>query len=368
MVWHSGVNIMLADVYERSLRGEITKKDALDLIGGNPFELFDTANELRKEIVGDEVTYVVNRLVDITDRCIIGCEFCSFRNNVGYMMTPEQVLESVGEAKKIDATEVCLIAGIVPALNVEYYCDLFRSIKKKYDIGIHALSPAEVYHAAKFSGRTTAEALAAFREAGLDTLTGASAEILVDSVRKQICPRKITTQQWVDIIEEAHVLGIRTTSTIMYGTIETWEDRVDHMLILRDIQRKTHGFTEFIPLTFMHENNRLSGRSIGATGIDDLKLHALARVIFGPDIPNIQVSWIKMGTKLSQVALDCGANDFGGTMMEDKISVAGGSSHGEYLSRDDFSGLIRAIGRTPRERDTLYRDVRAGAKASGYPV
>ena len=356
---------MLSDTYDRSLKGDITREDALELIEGNPFELFDTANELRKEISGDEITFVVNRLVDITDRCIIGCEFCSFRNNIGYMMTPEQVLDSVGEAKKIDATEVCLIAGVVPTLNVEYYCDLFRAIKEKYDISIHALSPAEVYHAAKFSGMTTSEALAAFRDAGLDTLTGASAEILVDSVREKICPRKVTTRQWIDIITEAHGLGIRTTSTIMYGTIESWENRIDHMLILRDIQRKTHGFTEFIPLTFMHENNSLSDLSIGASGIDDLKLHALARVIFGRDIPNIQVSWIKMGTKLSQVALCAGANDFGGTMMEDKISVAGGSSHGEYLSRDDFVGLIKAIGRVPRERNTLYQDVKPGAKVSG---
>lgn len=355
---------MLSDIYERSLSGDITKEDARELVDGNPFELFDTANELRKAIVGDEVTFVVNRLVDITDRCIIGCAFCSFRNHIGYMMTPEQVLASVGEAKTIDATEVCLIAGVLPELNVEYYCSLFKAIKEKYNIRIHALSPAEVFHAAKYSGMSTFDALDAFRKAGLDTLTGASAEILVDSVREKICPRKVTTQQWVDIITEAHQLGIRTTSTIMYGTIETWEDRIEHMFILRDIQRKTHGFTEFIPLTFMHENNHLSDQSIGANGLDDLKLHALARVIFGRDIPNIQVSWIKMGTKLSQVALCAGANDFGGTMMEDKISVAGGSSHGEYLSREDLIGLIRAIGRIPRERNTLYQDVKSCARAS----
>ncbi len=348
---------MLKDVYERSLAGKITKKDALELIKGNPFELFDTANELRRTICGEEVTFVVNRLVDITDRCIIGCAFCSFRNNIGYTMTPDQVLESVGEAKKIDATEVCLIAGVMPFLNVEYYCDLFKDIKSKYDISIHALSPAEVYHAAKFSDVTTAEALAAFKNAGLDTLTGASAEILVDSVREKICPRKVTTQQWVDIITEAHGLGIKTTSTIMYGTIETWEDRIEHMFILRDIQRKTHGFTEFIPLTFLHENNRLSGESIGASGIEDLQLHALARVIFGRDIPNIQASWVKMGIKLAQVVLCCGANDFGGTMMEDRISIAAGASHGDYQSKEQLIQYIKAIGRVPVERNTQYERV-----------
>jgi len=356
---------MLSDIYERSLSGDITKEDARELVDGNPFEFFDTANELRKEIVGDEITFVVNRLVEVTDHCMIGCHFCSFRNHIGFKLTTEQILESVGKAKKIDATEICLISGVMPYMTVDYYCDLFKAIKAKYDIMIHALSPMEVYYAANASNVTPYEALDAFRKAGLDTMTGASAEILVDSVREKICPKKVSTKIWADIITDAHRLGVRTTSSIMYGTVETWEDRIEHMFILRDIQRKTRGFTEFIPLTFMHENNRLSNQSIGANGLDDIKLHALARVIFGRDIPNIQVSWIKMGTKLSQVALCAGANDFGGTMMEDKISVAGGSSHGEYLSREDLIGLITAIGRTPRERNTLYQDVKPGTGAAG---
>lgn len=345
---------MRKDIYERSLAGDITREDALRLLEGNPFELLDTANELRKEIVGDEVTFVVNRLVEVTDRCMIGCDFCSFRNHVGFRLTTDEILDRVGEAKGIGATELCLISGVMPYMTVDYYCDLFRAVKSRYDIMIHALSPMEVYHSAKVSGVTPAEALAAFRDAGLDTMTGASAEILVDEVRKRICPRKVTTKQWVDIIRDAHGLGIRTTASIMYGTVETWGDRIDHMLLLRDIQRDTGGFTEFIPLTFMHENNRLSDQSIGASGMDDLCLHALARVIFGRDLPNIQVSWVKMGIKLSQAVLCAGANDFGGTMIEDKISVAGGSGHGEYLSRDSFVRLIGAIGRVPVERNTLY--------------
>ncbi len=348
---------MLKDVYQRSLAGQITKDDAMRLLEGNPFELFDTADALRKEIVGDAVTFVANRLVDITDRCVIGCEFCSFRNNIGYEMTTEEVLESIGEARAIGATEVCLISGVLPKMNVDYYCNLFRAIKGKYDIMIHALSPMEVFYAAKVSKVTTSEALRAFKAAGMDTMTGASAEILVDSVRAKICPRKVSTADWVRITTEAHELGIRTTSTIMHGTVETWEDRIDHMMLLRDIQRKTHGFTEFIPLTFMHENNRLTDISQGASGMEDLMVHAIARVIFGRDIPNIQVSWPKMGVKLSQVALNCGANDFGGTMMEDKITTAGGSRYGEYMSREQIAHIIRAIGRVPRERNTLYESV-----------
>ncbi len=348
---------MLKDVYQRSLAGQITKNDAIRLLDGNPFELFDTADALRKEIVGDEVTFVANRLVEITDRCVVGCEFCSFRNNIGFELTTEDVLKSIGEAKEIGATEVCLISGVLPKLNVEYYCDLFRAIKSEHDIMIHALSPMEVFYAAKSSGVSTSEALRAFREAGMDTMTGASAEILVDSVRARICPRKVSTADWVRITTEAHKLGIRTTSTIMHGTVETWEDRIDHMMLLRDIQRETHGFTEFIPLTFMHENNRLTDISQGASGMEDLMVHAIARVIFGRDIPNIQVSWPKMGVKLSQVALSCGANDFGGTMMEDKITTAGGSKYGEYMSREQIAQIIKAIGRVPRERNTLYESV-----------
>jgi FO synthase subunit 2 len=348
---------MLKDVYEKSLAGGITRDDALALLNVNPFELFDTANQLRKEIVGEEVTFVANRLVDITDRCIIGCDFCSFRNSIGYEMTRDEILKSIGEAKAVGATEVCLIAGVLPKLNVEYYCDLFRAIKSEYDIMIHALSPMEVFYAAKTSGVSTEEALRKFKEAGMDTLTGASAEILIEPVRAKICPKKVSVADWSRIVMEAHELGIRTTSTIMHGTIETWEDRIDHMLLIRDIQRKTHGFTEFIPLTFMHENNKLSRVSTGATGIEDLQVHAIARIIFGRDIPNIQVSWTKMGVKLSQVALCCGANDFGGTMMEDLITVAGGAKHGDNMTKEAICQAIKAIGRVPRERNTLYEYV-----------
>jgi FO synthase subunit 2 len=348
---------MLKDVYQRSLAGKISKEEAMQLLQGNQFELFATADALRSEIVGDAVTYVANRLVDITDRCVIGCEFCSFRNNIGYEMSTEDVLRSIGEAKAIGATEVCLISGVLPKMNVDYYCDLFRAIKAEFDIMIHALSPMEVFYAAKSSKVTTAEALKAFKAAGMDTMTGASAEILVDTVRAKICPRKVSTADWVRITTEAHELGIRTTSTIMHRTVETWEDRIEHMMLLRDLQRKTHGFTEFIPLTFMHENNRLSDVSRGASGIEDLQVHAIARVIFGRDIPNIQVSWPKMGVKLSQVALCCGANDFGGTMMEDRITTAGGSKYGDYMSREQIAQVIRAIGRVPRERNTVYGSV-----------
>ncbi len=348
---------MIDDIYERSLAGEITKEDALKLVDSNPFQLFDVADRLRQELVGDEVTFVANKAVDITDHCMIGCAFCSFRDHVGYEMTTEEVLESIEESQEINATEICLFGGIMPHMTVDYYCDLISTIKSKYDICLHALSPVEIYQTAKSSEMTTYDALKALKKAGMDTMTGASAEILVDSVREQICPKKVTTDEWVTIIKEAHSLGIPTTSTIMYGSIETWEDRIDHMMILRDIQRETGGFTELVPMTFLNQNNELGQISEGANGMEDLKVHAIARILFGKDMPNIQVSWIKMGIRASQIALCCGANDLGGTMMEDKISMAAGASDGDYLPRERMIEIIEDIGRIPVERTTTYERV-----------
>ncbi len=347
----------MTDIYERSLAGKITREDALELLNSNPFQLFDVADKLRKEIVGDEVTFVANRNIDITDSCMIECAFCSFRDSIGYEMTTEEILQSIKEAKEVGATEICLFGGIMPYMTVEYYCDLIKTIKSSFDIELHVLSPVEVYHAAEASQMSIKEALKAFKEAGLDTMTGASAEILVDEVREVICPKKVSTAQWIDIIKEAHKTGIPTTSTIMYGTVETWEDRVEHLFILRDIQRETGGFTELVPMTFLGDNNEAGNASAGASGLDDLKMHAIARVILGRDIPNIQASWIKIGTRMAQMTLCCGANDLGGTMMEDKISIAAGASHGEFLSREEMASIIKAIGRIPRERTTTYKSV-----------
>ncbi|HTX60988.1 MAG TPA: 5-amino-6-(D-ribitylamino)uracil--L-tyrosine 4-hydroxyphenyl transferase CofH [Methanobacterium sp.] len=348
----------MQDICRLSIQGDIDREDALKLVNSNPFQLFNLADRLRQEIVGDEVSFVVNRNVDITDNCMIKCNFCSFRDSIGYHMTTEEILDSIGEAVDIGASEVCLFGGVTPEMTVEYYCNLFADIKNEYSIDIHGLSPVEVYYAAQMSGVTTEEALKEFKKAGLDTMTGASAEILVDSVRAKICPNKISTEDWVKIIKEAHKTGLRSTSTIMYGTLETWEDRIDHLFILRDIQRETGGFTELVPLTFLNKNNLLGKEFSGSTGMDDLKIHAIARVIFGKDIPNIQASWIKLGTKLAQIALCCGANDLGGTMMEDKISIAAGSSHGEHLPREEMHKLITAIDRIPIERNTLYQTVK----------
>ena len=349
---------MLDDIYFKALDNEITPGMAKELIQStNQFQLFDTADNLRKEINGDVVTFVVNKAIDITDNCIIGCKFCSFCNSENYWMTNEEIMDSISHAKSVGATEICLFGGITTKMDIKYYCDLIKEIKDNYDICLHALSPEEVFQTAKNSGITTYDALKQLKDAGMDTMTGASAEILVDSVREQICPKKLKTQEWVDVIKEAHELGIKTTSTMMYGTVESWEDRIKHLFLLKEIQEETNGFTEFVPLTFLSENNELGKICNGATAIEDLKLHAISRIILGKTIPNIQVSWVKLGFKMTQMALNCGANDIGGTMFEDKISIAAGSEFGGYFPIEKIKQVITDIDRIPQERTTKYENL-----------
>jgi FO synthase subunit 2 len=346
---------MMEDIYEKSLNDDLTPKDALNLVqNANPFEIFDTADKLRQDIVGDTVTYVVNKAIDITDECIIGCKFCSFRNYENYFMTNEEILDSISQAKSVGATEICLFGGINKKMDVEYYSNLIKTIKDNYDIKLHALSPAEVYQTALNSDMDTIDVLKRLKEAGMDTMTGASAEILVDSIRNQICLHKLNTDEWVRVIKEAHTLNIPTTSTIMYGSIESWADRIEHIFLIKQIQEETGGFTEFVPMTFLGENNELGKIANGATGMEDLMMHAISRIILSKTLPNIQVSWVKLGLRMTQVALNCGANDIGGTMIEDKISTAAGGGFGGYLPVDKMKELILDIDRIPQERSTTY--------------
>lgn len=352
---------MLKDIYRRSLDGKITKRDALGLLKKSPFELFETADEVRKELVGDTVSYIINRNLNFTDQCIGTCMFCAFRNGVGFRLTTDEILKKVGEAKRYGATEVCIQGGLLPDMYLKDYVAMLKAIKGKYDIDLHAFSPMEVFHMSKLSGVSVAHSLKELKKAGLGSMPGTAAEILVDDVRKRICPGKLNTKQWEDVVTKAHEAGIPTTATIMYGHIDTWKDRVDHIFIQRDIQRKTHGFTEFVPLTFMSKNNPLGDivfsehGSVGASGLDDLRVYALARLIFGKDLINVQASWVKLGPKLAQVALHCGANDLGGTLMEEHISKLAGSTAGECMSPEELQAVIRDAGRTPRQRTTLYK-------------
>ena len=347
------------DLINRARAGECTKEDATQLTNTPLPELFGLADELRAEAVGNTVTYILNRNINFTSQCIGTCRFCAFKDPNGYRMNTSEILENVQEAVDIGATEICIQGGLLPDMRLAGYCEILESIKSRFpDIHLHSCSPMEVYHAAR-DGVGIKDALVALKDAGLDTMPGTAAEILVDHVREKICPDKLNTEEWADVIRTAHNLGIRTTATIMYGHIETTQDRIEHLFLIRDIQKETRGFTEFVPLPFMPYNNELGSEMLasgnyGITGIDDLRMHALARIVLHTHIKNIQASWVKLGTKLAQYALHCGANDLGGTLMEEKISKSAGATSGEYLAPAEFNWIIRKAGRVPAVRDTLY--------------
>jgi FO synthase subunit 2 len=332
-------------------------EDALNLYD-NPLYLFPLADRLRKKAVGDVVTYVINRNINFTNICVGTCRFCAFRKQDGFILSIPEILDKIREAISINATEVCIQGGLLPDWDINNYCEILEAIKLDFpDLHIHAFSPMEVFHAAHNSNLSIGETLSQLRTSGLDSMPGTAAEILSDRVREEICPDKLTTHEWIDVVRTAHRTGIPTTSTMMYGHIETLEERIDHMFIIRDMQKKTGGFTEFVPLPFMHLNNSLGEVDHISREREDLKLHALARVILFPYIRNIQVSWVKLGRKMAQSALNFGANDLGGTLMEENISKSAGASNGEYMAPEEFESLIRGIDRIPQQRDTLYNVV-----------
>ena len=348
---------VIEDILNESLEGkELNKKQALELMDAIDCEfhaLCNVADELRRRSVGEIVTYVSNRNVYSTNICRASCKFCSFKSDNGYVVDKQMILE---KCSRDDITEICMQGGLNPELDIEYYEDLLGSIRERFpNLHIHAFSPAEIDNLAALSGIDVVEAMERLKRSGLGTMPGTAAEILNDKVRDIICPDKIKTKRWVEIIKKAHNLGIPTTSTIMYGHVESLEDRIDHILLLREIQKETGGFTEFIPLTFIPGNTL--GREfkiMGATGVEDVKMIALSRILLNDHISNIQSAWVKLGRKLSQVMLLCGANDLGGTLFEESISKASGGIHGEYITRGELETMVEPIGRKLRQRDTLY--------------
>ncbi len=321
----------------------------------DPFETFRIADEIREKAVGDVVTFVVNRNINFTDICVNRCKFCAFRNRRRYILTLDDIKRKVREALDYGCTEVCIQGGLLPNAGLDFYVSIIEAVREvSEDIHIHAFSPMEVYHMARNSGLSIKETLKELKGSGLDSMPGTAAEILDDDVRRQICPDKITTAQWIEIVTTAHKLGIPTTATMMFGHVESWEHRIRHLLIIKEIQRKTGGFTEFIPLPFMTKNNELGRMVKGSSGFEDLLVIAISRIILYPEIKNIQASWVKLGIKLAQVALHVGANDLGGTLMEENISKSAGATSGEFLPKEEMIRIIEAAGRIPRQRDTLY--------------
>ncbi|RCV64595.1 FO synthase subunit 2 [Methanophagales archaeon] len=344
------------ELYWKVCKGEIDKADAL-FLASHPSYLFCIADELRKAEKGDAVTYVVNRNINFTNICVGDCKFCAFReeNGEGYLLSIDMVLSKVEEAVNNGATEICIQGGLHPDLVVADYCGIIERIKSAFDVHIHAYSPMEICHMATNSEMPEPEVLKALKDAGLDSIPGTAAEILDDSVREVICPGKIKTDDWIEIIKTAHRLGIPSTATILYGHIESLEERIDHLFKIRAIQKETGGFTEFVPLKFMRKNNEL-GRFVTRefTFWESAAVHALARVILHPYCVNVQASWVKLGLTEVQQMLAFGVNDLGGTLMEESISRASGSLAGEYMSPEDFEQLITDAGRRPRRRSTLY--------------
>src|SRR5688572_3030182 len=327
------------------------------------------ADEMRRRQAGDTVTFVVNRNINFTNVCIKHCGFCAFsrdhREEEGYLLPMEEVVRRAREAWDMGATEVCIQAGLPPKLDGRYYIDLTRAIKAALpDIHVHAFSPEEVLYGSVRSGLPIKDYLMELKDAGLGTLPGTSAEILDQDIRDLIARGRVTVNQWVEIITTAHALGIRTTSTIMYGHVETPAHWVHHMALLRSIQKDTGGFTEFVPLSLIHSEAPMYGKKLvpgvrpGASGVEVVRMHALARLLLGPVIPNIQASWVKEGPKLTQLLLDAGANDMGGTLINESISTSAGAQFGQLVGPSELCRIIRDAGRVPAERDTLYRIVR----------
>ena len=346
----------VSEILDKALSDkEITAPEGLRLYNttGLDFHLVGlVADEIRKRRVGDTVTYVVNRNINFTNVCIKQCGFCAFsrdfREEEGYFLPTEEIVRRSKEAYQLGATEVCIQAGLPTDMEGDLYEKICREIKKEIpDIHIHGFSPEEVLYGATRSKKTIREYLKKLKESAENT--------------QQISPGRISVKDWIEVIKTAHNLGINTTSTMMFGHVETLEDRVNHIVKIREIQKETGGFTEFVPLNFIHSEAPMykhqlhEGIRQGGSGNDVLLTHAIARIMLNGYINNIQMSWVKEGQKMSQLLLMWGANDFGGTLINESISTSAGSEHGQLIRPKEIRRLAREIGRVPAERNTSYK-------------
>lgn len=361
---------IVAGALDRALSDkDVSVDEAIALFDSTGLEmnlLVAVADELRRKAVGDAVTYVVNRNINFTNVCIKQCGFCAFsrdfREEEGYFLPNEEIVRRAKEAASLGATEVCIQAGLPPKMDGHLYVDICNAVKKELpDIHIHAFSPEEVLYGAVRSESKTGDYLKMLKEAGVGSLPGTAAEILDQPLRDTISPGRIKVSEWVSIIKQAHSIGIPTTSTIMYGHIENSRHKAEHIALLREIQKETHGFTEFVPLSFVHteapmySHHTVANIRSGADGLEVVKMHAVARVMLNGHIPNIQVSWVKEGARMSQMLLNAGVNDFGGTLINESISTAAGAQHGQLMRPREIRQLIRSAGRVPAQRSTSYK-------------
>jgi FO synthase len=372
---------IVVDLAAKAMDGVgLDEREVTTLFGvrGIDFEyVCDAANRLRQKVNGDVVTYAVNRNINYTNICGYKCRFCAFSKGkthealrgTPYDLDLEEVSRRVVEAWDRGATEVCMQGGIHPDYTGETYLELCRTVKRAVpDMHIHAFSSLEVQQGAATLGISIREFLTRLKEAGLSTLPGTAAEILDDEVRDVLCHDKLNTQEWLEVMETAHQVGFRTTSTIMFGHIERPEHWARHLLRIRALQARTGGFTEFVPLPFVHMEAPMYLKGMarkGPTFREAVLMHAVARLALHPMLTNIQVSWVKLGREGLKLCLNAGANDMGGTLMNESISRAAGTEHGQELPPGDMETLIRSLGRTPRQRNTTYGPVSAERQTAG---
>ena len=354
-------------ILTKSLDEAISVEEAnhlMNIKGSDLYPLIATADYLRSKIVGDDVTFINNCNINFTNICTVRCGFCAFGKDAddpdAYILNDEQILAKAQGAVEKGAHEFCVMGGVLPDADIEYYEHLLHLLKGEYpDVMIHGFSPTMIRDAAVLSGMDMAEAFERLKSAGLDTLPGTAAEILTDRSREIICPEKVSVKEWIDTVRTAHEVGIPGSATIMYGHVETLEERVEHIDVIRQLQEETHGFTEFIPMTFMHEYSPIfleGQRNLGASGTEDLKLYAVSRLMLRDLIPNIQVSWVKMGFRFAQVVLTAGANDLGGTLGGDELSEASGAPDGVEASIETLDSMVKNLGRNPIERNSKYTE------------
>src|SRR5215217_3498570 len=367
------IDPIISNIINKIIDGNnISESETLELFNSRGLELnliVTVANYLCKRKKGDLVTYVINRNINFTNVCIKRCGFCAFsrdfREEEGYYLPIEEILRRAKEAEKLGATEICIQAGLPPKMDGYLYVDICKAIKKELpDIHIHAFSPEEILYASLKSNTSIHDYLKMLKEVGIGSLPGTSAEILVKEIRNKISPGRITVEDWVKVITTAHKLDIPTTSTIMYGHMETVEDIVTHLSILKKIQKETNHFTEFVPLSFIHTESPMYNLGLipkmrgGAGGVEVIKMHAISRIFFNQSIKNIQVSWVKEGQKLSQIILGCGANDMGGCLINESISTSAGSQYGQLLRPKEMKKLISAAGKVPAQRTSSYKIIK----------
>ncbi len=346
--------------------GELTTEEGTRLLSVGPDDLpavLAAADALRCRTVGDVVTFVVTRNINFTNVCYMGCRFCAFSRRMedaeAEFLSLEEIARRAQEAWDRGATEVCIQGGLHPRMRATHYRDILVAIKRQVpDLHIHAFSPFEIWYGSKLARQTPETFLRDLRDHGLGSMPGTAAEILDTEIRRQLTRDKLTAAQWVEIMRAAHSVGLKSTATMMYGHIDEPRHWAAHMVLLRELQKETGGFTEFVPLGFVHHDSPLyldGGARPGPTRDEHLRIHAVARLLLNDWIPNLQVSWVKMGPRLAGEMLSYGVNDLGGTLMNESISRAAGAAHGQEVTPFEMVSIIRSAGRRPVRRGTLYQ-------------